>query len=208
MTGSRSDEVQRAVMACGDDGIWDLSIGAILLIPGIVELLAWDSIWELAVVPIIPLVLLAKRQMTAVRLTDYETRHSLPGSIRMAVWLLAFVTLILLALLGTLAGLSYTGQIPPWLADMLPITLPVTLALLGVIIMVTVGTMVNAAGRYFLYAGVLAIGFLALLWDATPTWTAFVIPGALMVLIGLGCSMRFVRTHPVRPPERRLRFRF
>ncbi len=208
MTGSHKEEIQRAVMACGDDGIWDMALGVILLFTGLVEWLSWHAAWASAVVLVVPLAIAAKRLMTANRLLDHEVRRSPPVSIIVAIGILTVAIVIVLLLLGGLIAFTLLSGLPEWIGALLPFVVPVSLALLGVIIMVTVGAIVGAPGRYFLYAAVLAASFLALLWSATPSWVAFVVPGGFMVCVGLGCLGQFAASHPQLPEERRLRFRF
>lgn len=208
MISSRNGEVQRAVMACGDDGVWDIVLGTILLTIGLVEFQSWPPAWVALVLLAIPLALIAKRRVTASRLLEYETRQPSAARIGGAVAILVGATLLVLLLVGLLIWLSLTSGLSDWMTDLLPIVMPVMLAFLAVVIMVTVGTLLDAAGRYSLYAGALAAGFLALLWDATPGWAAFLGPGSLMMIVGLGCTARFVRSRPLLPPEHRLRFRF
>ncbi len=73
--------------------------------------------------------------------------------------------------------------------------------------MVTAGMMIDAAGRYFLYAAAMATGFLTLLWSATPDWVTLAAPGILMIVVGLGCAAHFLVTHPKAPQERNLGYR-
>ena len=208
MPGSRNGEIQRAIMARGDDGVWDILLGSILVVVGLIEFLAWHPAWAVSVLLVLPLALLAKRLVTAPRLRDFETRQTPSCSIGTAVGILSAAILLLSLLTGLLLWLQASGQLSVWAGELLPIVMPIALAALAVIIMVTIGTLIESAVRYSIYAAVLAAGFMALLWEATPSWVAFLVPGAVMVVVGLACVARFTRSRPLVPQESRLRFRF
>ncbi len=201
-------DLQHATMACGDDGIWDIALGTILLLFGVILFLAWQTAWAALVVLVPLLALIAKRKITAPRLREYE-KHALPtSSIGAAVWILVLMTLVVAALLSLLLWFGQDGLLPEWAIGLLPIVLPVMLALMAVVIMVTAGTMVGASARYFIYAAAMAVGFLALLWETTPDWITLAIPGLLMIMVGLGCVARFLVSHPMVPREQRVTYEF
>lgn len=215
MNDKRSSEVRHAAMACGDDGIWDVALGLILLLFGVVLYLALHSAAAAVVLLVVPGALLAKRRLTMPRLRAYETQSQTDHRSGAAVCILLLVVLVAMSAAGLLLWPvlqpllwpQSIAQIPSWAGGLLPIVVPVLLALFAVIIMVTVGSMVGAAGRYFLYSAVLAGSFLALLWAATPDWLTLMVPGLLMILVGVGSAARFVLTHPMAPQPRRLRYR-
>lgn len=208
MSDSRVGNLKHAAMACGGDGIWDIALGAILLLFGSVLFLSWHSAWAAVVVFVLPLALIAKRSITAPRLREYETQFSATSSMGAAVWILVLVILMVAGILGFLIWMTRDMGLPEWILSFLPIVLPVMLALLSVVIMVTAGMMVGAVGRYFLYAAAMATGFLALLWEAMPDWIALAAPGVLMIAVGLGCVAHFIITHPMVPQEYGFRYRF
>lgn len=206
MNRPRSGEFQRAVMAYGDDGLWDIVLGAILLFIGLVERLGAQPWWLAAVLLAIPGVPAAKRLICAPRLPAHETRQPASTGIRAAVWILSVATVLPVVASAGLVALAASGWSSEWTAAVLPIVLPILMALLGVVILVTVGTMLDAAGRYFFYAAVLAAGFLALLWPLVPDWLVLAAPGGVMLILGAGILLRFLRTH-MRMARSQLRYR-
>lgn len=195
MNQPQQGDFQRVVMAYGDDGLWDIVLGAILASIGVIEMVSLHPLWVTITVLAVPGVFLAKRVITAPRLRTYETRQTATARVRAAIWILFLVTLVLVGASVGLVVLTVWGWLSGWAAGILPIVLPILLALLGVIVMVTVGTMIDAAARYFFYAAVLAAGFLALLWPAVPNWLALVVIGGVMVAVGAGLLLRFLLSH-------------
>lgn len=200
-------EFQRAVMAYGDDGIWDVALGAILLTFGLVTWLFGPPLWAAGVVAVVPAIVVAKRLISAPRLRIYEARPVASAGVVTAVWILLITTLLLIIGSGGLIALSLTRRLSEWSAGILPLVVPILLAVLGVVIMVTTGTMIDAAGRYFFYAAVVAAGFLALLWPAVPGWAGLVVSGGVMLAVGVVVLARFLGTHG-RTAARRLSYPF
>jgi hypothetical protein len=57
MISPRKGEVQRAALVHGEDGVWDVALGVILLTIGTVELLALHPLWIMLVILVMPLAL-------------------------------------------------------------------------------------------------------------------------------------------------------
>jgi hypothetical protein len=194
MNSPRRGEVQRAALVHGEDGVWDVALGVILLTIGTVELLALHPLWMMPVILVMPLARLVKRRVIARRLRAHEVQRTSAAGAGVAVVILSLMTAVLVAASSALLALLVRG-LPPWLSAYLPVVLPIGLAVGAVVILVTVGTMLSAPGRYFVYAAVLAGGFLALLWPLTPDWAPLLLPGVLMSAVGAGLLVRFLWRH-------------
>jgi hypothetical protein len=157
--------------------------------------LALHPLWIMPVILVMPLARLIKRRVVARRLLPYEVRRTSAVGAGAAVVILSLMTIVLVATSSALLVGLLVGGLPPWLGAYLPVVVPIALAAGAVVILVTVGTMLGAPGRYFVYSALLAGGFLALLWPTTPDWAPLVLPGALMSAVGAGLLVRFLWRH-------------
>jgi hypothetical protein len=129
------------------------------------------------------------------RLYAYEVQRISAAGAGAAVVILTLMTAVLVATSSALVLALLFGGLPPWLGEYLPVVLPIGLAVAAVVILVTVGTMLSAPGRYFFYAALLAGGFLALLWPIMPDWAPLMLAGTLMTAVGIGLLARFFWRH-------------
>jgi len=183
---------RRAYMAYHRDGLWDIFLGLIFIIYGImiqVDQAAYMAIWF---VILLPAIVKYKKSFTQKRLgyaRFSEKREQKEKKNRVALTILLSFTLAL----GIIAFYAFTGDAgwQRWLRSLrlLPFGGVVTL------IVAALGLLYGMY-RLVLYAGIILAVFLAgHLFNADPA-ACFLLPGAVFLVVGLILMIRFMKKYP------------
>lgn len=203
MKDSRTADERAAIMAYGQDGIWELVLGVVFVSLAVAEYFVLDYPAAIMVILAYPVVLALKEGITAPRIRLSELS---PVASRRLQSAMVFVAVLLLVL--ALAGLLVFGLLEPQaIPDWLPQATPMALAMVTLVILALTAFAASGSWRYLFYGIVLPASFVLLFWSEIPAWTVFAAPGVLMTVIGLWLLIRFMRSHPPLPPEDRLSFR-
>ena len=194
------------IMAFSRDGVFDIAVGVMLIGAGAYLYFDLIALGGIFVVLILPLIQGLKAAITVPRLAVEEQPEY--GAVRIFRGLL--VSAVLLGVLFTAAVAIFMfdragnmpGWLDGWLADALPIAL---LTIVGVFLLV--GTYATRNWRLVAYAVLVAATYAALHWLELSLPLGLVALGVVAIAIGIVLALRFVRTHPVLPAEKRVQFR-
>ena len=183
----------RPYLVYGEDGLWDLYVGAILLVLAVAERFELSTI---AFVPILlyPVLLAAKQAITAPRLNAAEQLRSAglrAGERRTLLFLVLGLTvpLVLLLVVRTVASLGF------WLSQAMDTYLPAVLQLLLVALLAAWGYR-SGMHRLIAYAASLAAIHLAGYLVELPPYALNLLMGVVVTAGGLAVLARFIHSHP------------
>lgn len=184
----------RLHMVYYEDGLWDLYLGAILLLLGVAE---WVETPLIGIIPAIlyPLLLALKQAITAPRLRPGD----LPPAQVTQRRTLVFVVLGLFFLGGLLLFALSTGGPPTWLRGWLDRYLPLALWLLVIALLGFWGYR-SSERRLVGYAALFLAALLVSFWVDLPLYLYALVLGALIGVTGLTVTVRFVHEHPKLTP--------
>jgi hypothetical protein len=182
-------EIQRKVyMSFFQDGVWDIFLGLFILgwglsilteaayLPAISFLGIYFAIWGI------------KRWLTYPRIG--YVRFSATSRRRITTRFVILGTVVLL--LGLLAGVLWgIGARPQWLADYFPLIFNGMLA--SVVCLAAYWAKVN---RFYLHAALIFLGAVLHQWLDIQWEFGFIGAGGIIVLIGLGILISFLRKYP------------
>jgi hypothetical protein len=187
------NEHSRKYIFYHQDGLLDIFAGLWILLAGTAMLadMFWMSgIW---VVIFVPLWQSARSSITYPRVPAPE---ALPSQARQSA--LAISVLIGLLLLSLLAGLAFFIGFErlPAFRTFLGNTILIVLGT-GMALMLLVPAIFIQIRRYYAYAVLALAVFILGQLLGWAFWTAMIVTGSLLTLIGLGLLLRFLRTHPL-----------
>jgi hypothetical protein len=191
-------------MAFSHDGVFDIVLGVMLIAAGAYIYTDLVALGGIIVVLIIPLVQGLKRAITVPRLPASEGpddsglrqfRGIMIGSVIFGVLMLAGVAIYLY---------TRSGNLPDWLS-WLDEGMPYAILTI-VAIFLLIGTYVTRDWRFVAYAVLAAVAYGLISWLEIHLGAGLMVLGGVVLLLGLALVARFVRTHPVLPPEDRLQF--
>jgi len=182
-------EIQRKVyLTFFQDGLWDIFLGLFILgwglsilteaayLPGVSFLGIYFAIWGI------------KKWLIYPRIG--YVRFSASSRRRITARFLIFLTVVLL--LGITAGLVWgIGTRPQWLADYFPLIFNGMLA--AIVCLAAYWARVN---RFYLHAVLIFLGAVFHLWLGIRWEFGFIGAGGIIVLIGLGILIIFLRKYP------------
>jgi len=182
-------EIQRKVyMTFFQDGLWDIFLGLFILgwgltilteapyLPGVFFIGIYFTVWGI------------KKWLTYPRIG--YVRFSATSRRRITARFLILLTVVLL--LGIIAGLVWgIGTRPQWLADYFPLIFNGMLA--AIVCLVAYWARVN---RFYLHAALIFLGAVFHLWLGIRWEFGFIGAGGIIILIGLGILIIFLRKYP------------
>jgi hypothetical protein len=182
-------EIQRKVyMSFFQDGVWDIFLGLFVLgwglsilteaayVPGISFLGIYFAIWGI------------KRWLTYPRIG--YVRFSATTRRRITARFVILLTAV--ALLGLITSVLWgIGTRPQWLADYFPLMFNGMLAAI-----VCLAAYWVRANRFYLHAALIFLGAVFHLWLGFQWEFGFIGAGSIIVLIGLGLLIGFLRKYP------------
>jgi len=184
----------RLYMVYYEDGLWDLYLGALLLLLGVAE---WLETPLIGIIPAIlyPLLLALKQAITAPRLRPGD----LPPAQATQRRTLVLLVLGLFFLGGLLLFALSTGGPPTWLHGWLDRYLPLALWLLVIALLGFWGYR-SSERRLIGYAALFLAALLVSFWVDLPIYVYALVLGVLIFASGLRMTVRFVHEHPKLTP--------
>jgi hypothetical protein len=189
MKDSELKTIQRKVyMSFFEDGIWDIFLGLFILgwgltiltdtsyLPGALFVCLYFTVWGI------------KKWLTYPRIGYVRFSVSSRRRITTRFAILGAAMLLLVLLAAVLWG---TGTRPQWLADYFPLIFNGMLA--AVACFVAYWARVN---RFYLYAALIFLGAVLHQWAGIEWEFGFIGAGGIIILIGLGFLIRFLRKYP------------
>ncbi len=182
-------EIQRKVyLSFFQDGLWDIFIGLFTLgwglailtkgtyLPGVLFVSLYFSVWGI------------KKWLTYPRIGYVKFSETTRRRVTARFVILGVVVL----LIGVMAALLWgIGTRPQWLADYFPLIFNGMLA--AIVCFVAYWARAN---RFYLYATLIFLGAVFHLWLGIRWEFGFIGAGGIIVLIGLGILVRFLRKYP------------
>jgi len=182
-------EIQRKVyMSFFQDGVWDIFLGLFVLgwglsiltegtyLPGVIFVCIYLTIWGI------------KRWLTYPRIG--YVKFSATSRRRIQARFLILLTVVLL--LGVLASVLWgIGTRPQWLADYFPLLFNGMLAAI-----VCLGAYWAGVIRFYLHAALIFLGAVFHQWLGIQWEFGFIGAGSIIVLVGLGFLISFLRKYP------------
>jgi len=182
-------EIQRKVyMTFFQDGLWDIFLGLFIVgwglsiltesayLPGVSFLGIYFAIWGI------------KKWLTYPRIG--YVRFSSTSRRRITARFVILLTVVLL--LGVMAGVLWgIGTRPQWLVDYFPLIFNGMLA--AIVCFAAYWARVN---RFYLHAALIFLGAVFHLWLGIRWEFGFIGAGSIIVLIGLGLLIGFLRKYP------------
>jgi MFS family permease len=189
MKDSELQTIQRKVyMSFFEDGVWDIFLGLFILGWGLAILTDASYLVGASFVGLYFIAWGVKKWLTYPRIG--YVRFSASSRRRITARFLILGTAVLL--LGLLAAVLWgTGTRPQWLADYFPLIFNGMLAV--VVCFVAYWARVN---RFYLYAALIFLGAVFHLWLGIEWEFGFIGAGGIILLIGLGFLIRFLRKYP------------
>ncbi|MEZ4862931.1 MAG: hypothetical protein R3C14_16555 [Caldilineaceae bacterium] len=184
----------RLYMVYYEDGLWDLYLGAILLLLGVAE---WFETSLIGIIPAIlyPILLAAKQAITAPRLRPEELPAAQGARRRlMSLLVLGLALLFGLLVFALLIGGPFAG-LRPWLDRYL-----LTVLWLAVIALFVIWGYFSGAMRLFGYAALFLVALAAGFWLDWPLYSYALGLGAIISVTGVVLTVRFVHAHPKLAP--------
>ncbi len=186
---SELQTIQRKVyMSIFQDGVWDIFLGLFILawglsilteatyLPGISFLGLYFAIWGI------------KKWLTYPRIG--YVRFSVSSRRRITTRFLILGAAVLL--IGLLAAVLWgIGARPQWLADYFPLIFNGMLA-----VVVCIAAYWGRVNRFFVYAVLIFLGAVFHLWLGIRWEFGFIGAGGIIILIGLGILIIFLRKYP------------
>jgi hypothetical protein len=189
MKDSELQTIQRKVyMSFLEDGVWDIFLGLFMLGWGLAILTDAAYLVGASFVGLYFIAWGVKKRLTYPRIG--YVKFSAGSRRRITTRFLILGTAVLL--LGLLAAVLWgTGTRPQWLADYFPLIFNGMLA--AVVCFVAYWARVN---RFYLYAALIFLGAVFHLWLGIEWEFGFIGAGGIILLIGLGFLIRFLRKYP------------
>jgi hypothetical protein len=182
-------EIQRKVyMTFFQDGLWDIFLGLFILgwglailtdatyLPGVTFIGLYFGIWGI------------KKRLTYPRIGYARFSETSRRRITARSVILGVVVLLVGVMMAVLWG---TGTRPQWLADYFPLIFNGILA--AIVCFIAYWARVN---RFYLYAALIFLGAVFHLWLGVQWEFGFIGAGSIIVLIGLGILISFLRKYP------------
>jgi hypothetical protein len=182
-------EIQRKVyMSFFQDGLWDIFLGLFILgwglailtdgtyLPGVIFIALYFAIWGI------------KKWLTYPRIGYARFSTSSRRRITTKFVILGVVVMLVGVIVAVVWGI---GTRPQWLADYLPLVFNGILA--AIVCFVAYWARVN---RFYLYAVLIFLGAVFHLWLGVRWDFGFIGAGGIIVLIGLGILIIFLRKYP------------
>ena len=187
-------EIQRKVyMSFFQDGLWDIFLGLFILGWGLAILTELAYLVGAFFISIYFTVWGVKKWLTYPRIG--YARFSETSRRRITTRFLILGVVVLLA--GVMAGVVWgIGARPQWLADYFPLIFNGMLA--AIVCFVAYWARVN---RFYLYAVLIFLGAVFHMWLAIPWEFGFIGAGGIIVLIGVGMLIMFIRKYPKKVEE-------
>ena len=187
-------EIQRKVyMSFFQDGLWDVFLGLFILGWGLAILTELAYLVGAFFISIYFTVWGVKKWLTYPRIG--YARFSETSRRRITTRFLILGVVVLLA--GVMAGVVWgIGARPQWLADYFPLIFNGMLA--AIVCFVAYWARVN---RFYLYAVLIFLGAVFHMWLAIPWEFGFIGAGGIIVLIGVGMLIMFIRKYPKKVEE-------
>jgi hypothetical protein len=182
-------EIQRKVyMSFFQDGLWDIFLGLFILGWGLAILTELAYLVGAFFISIYFTVWGVKKWFTYPRIG--YARFSETSRRRITTRFLILGVVVLLA--GVMAGVVWgIGARPQWLADYFPLIFNGMLA--AIVCFVAYWARVN---RFYLYAVLIFLGAVFHMWLAIRWEFGFIGAGGIIVLIGVGILIMFIRKYP------------
>ncbi len=182
-------EIQRKVyLSFFQDGLWDIFLGLFILGWGLAILTELAYLVGAFFISIYFTVWGVKKWLTYPRIG--YARFSETSRRRITTRFLILGVAVLLA--GVMAGVVWgIGARPQWLADYFPLIFNGMLA--AIVCFVAYWARVN---RFYLYAVLIFLGAVFHLWMAIRWEFGFIGAGGIIVLIGVGMLIMFIRKYP------------
>jgi len=182
-------EIQRKVyMSFFQDGLWDIFLGLFILgwgitiltesvyLPGVFFIGIYFTIWGI------------KKWLTYPRIGYVRFSSTSRRRITARFLILGTAVLLVAVMMPVLWGI---GTRPQWLADYFPLVFNGMLA--AIVCFAAYWARVN---RFYLYAALIFLGAVFHLWLSIRWEFGFIGAGGIIVLIGLGILISFLRKYP------------
>jgi hypothetical protein len=182
-------EIQRKVyMSFFQDGLWDIFLGLFILgwglailtdlayLPGVTFIGLYFAIWGV------------KKRLTYPRIGYARFSETSRRRITAKFVILGVAVMLVGVIMAVLWGI---GTRPQWLADYFPLIFNGILA--AIVCFIAYWARVN---RFYLYAVLIFLGAVFHLWLGVRWEFGFIGAGGIIVLIGLGILIIFVRRYP------------
>lgn len=182
-------EIQRKVyMSFFQDGLWDIFLGLFILgwglailtdatyLPGVTFIGLYFVIWGV------------KKRLTYPRIGYVRFSAASRRRITARFVILGVVVLLVGVMMAVLWGI---GTRPQWLADYFPLIFNGILA--AIVCFIAYWARVN---RFYLYAALIFLGAVFHLWLGVQWEFGFIGAGGVIVLVGLGILIIFLRKYP------------
>jgi hypothetical protein len=182
-------EIQRKVyMSFFQDGLWDIFLGLFILGWGLAILIELGYLVGAFFIGIYFTVWGVKKWLTYPRIGYARFSATSRRRITTRFVILGMVVLLVGVMMAILWGI---GRRPQWLADYFPLVFNGILA--AIVCFIAYWARVN---RFYLYAVLIFLGAVFHLWLGVRWEFGFIGAGGIIVLIGLGILIIFVRRYP------------
>ncbi len=179
---------QRVYMSLFRDGLWDIFLGLFILGWGLAILTEAAYLPAICFTGLYFVIWGIKKRLTYPRIG--YARFSATSRRRVTTRFVILGTVVLL--LGVMAAVLWgIGRRPQWLADYFPLIFNGMLA--AIVCFVAYWARVN---RFYAYAALIFLGGVFHLWLGTRWEFGFIGAGGIIVLIGLGILVSFLRKYP------------
>jgi hypothetical protein len=179
---------QRVYMSFFQDGLWDIFLGLFILGWGLAILTEAAYLPAICFTGLYFVIWRIKKRLTYPRIG--YARFSATSRRRVTTRFVILGTVVLL--LGVMAAVLWgIGRRPQWLADYFPLIFNGMLA--AIVCFVAYWARVN---RFYAYAALIFLGGVLHLWLGTRWEFGFIGAGGIIVLIGLGILVSFLRKYP------------
>jgi len=186
--GNLKEIRRRVYMTFFQDGLWDIFLGSFILgwglsilteavyLPGILFMGIYFAMWGV------------KKRLTYPRIGYVRFSATSRRRVTGRFVILGIVVLLLGVMAAVLWGI---GRRPQWLSDYFPLIFNGMLA--AIVCFVAYWARVN---RFYAYAALIFLGAVFHLWRGIPWEFGFIGAGGIIVLIGLGILVSFLRKYP------------
>jgi hypothetical protein len=182
-------EIQRKVyMSFFQDGLWDIFLGLFILGWGLAILIELGYLVGAFFIGIYFTVWGVKKWLTYPRIGYARFSATSRRRITTRFVILGMVVLLVGVMMAILWGI---GRRPQWLADYFPLVFNGILA--AIVCFIAYWARVN---RFYLYAVLIFLGAVFHLWLGVRWEFGFIGAGGIIVLIGLGILIIFLRRYP------------
>jgi hypothetical protein len=179
---------QRVYMAFFQDGLWDIFLGLFILGWGLAILTELAYLTGAFFIGIYFTVWGVKKWLTYPRIGYARFSAASRRRVTARFAILGVVALLVGVMMAVLWGI---GTRPQWLADYFPLVFNGILA--AIVCFVGYWARVN---RFYAYAASIFLGAVLHLWAGIPWEFGFIGAGSIIVLIGVGILIGFLRKYP------------